>query len=131
VSPYRGQRLFRTAPWILVAVSVSEALFLIGACYTYLSGGWSLTSVVLTAMAVLGAGGVAEALVRRILLEEDALYVTDLLARRRYARHDIVRVEVAKGCPVALQLADGRWARLPDLGRNVANSIRAWLRAAP
>jgi hypothetical protein len=116
---------------MLLTVAIAETLFAVGAGYTYLTGGWSPTSLVLSALVVLGAGGVAEALVRRIVLEDDALYVADLFARRRYPRRDIVRVDAAKGCPVALQLADGRWAKLPDLGRNVANSIRAWLRAAP
>jgi hypothetical protein len=37
-------------------------------------------------------------------------------------------VMFAKGSPPAILLKQGRWVKLPSVGRSVGNSMRAWLR---
>jgi hypothetical protein len=45
--------------------------------------------MVLMAMSVIGLGGVIEGLVRRIVLGDDALYITDMWTRRRIPKSEI------------------------------------------
>ena len=48
------------------------------------------------------------------------------------AREEVVRVEGAKGAPIALQLRSGRSLRLPlNGGGPPANKIRVWIRHVP
>jgi hypothetical protein len=111
---------------LLVAIT---ALFAAGAVQTYRMSGWTWVSVGLAASTILlGLGSIVESLVMRIEITDDALLVTDLRGHRRYAISDIERVEEAKGSPVAILLTTGRWVKLPSVGSNVGNSIRAWLR---
>jgi PH (Pleckstrin Homology) domain-containing protein len=103
-------------------------LFVAGATMTYRERGWNWVSVVLACMTVVGVGGIIESLVLRVRLTDDALLVTDLRGRRRYDVTDIAGVHEAKGVPTAIQLADGRWVKLPSVGSSLGNSIRAWLK---
>ncbi len=51
--------------------------------------------------------------------------------RREIPRSEIESVTWAKGAGVSLKLVDGRWVRLPGVGRTsqgLTNSIRAWLK---
>ena len=106
------------------------ALFAAGAVMTYRAGGWTWVSIGLAAATVvLGAGSIIETLILRIELTDDAIVVTDLTGRRRYAMADIERIAEAKGVPPALLLKDGRWVKLPSVGDNLGNSVRAWLKA--
>jgi hypothetical protein len=75
--------------------------------------------------------GVIETLALRIQLTDDAMLVTDYRGRRRYPIADTVRVEAAKGTPTTRLLTSGRWVKLPPVGSDVGNSIRAWLRTSP
>jgi hypothetical protein len=84
--------------------------------------------MVLMAMSVIGLGGVIEGLVRRIVLGDDALYITDLWTRRRIPKSEIMRIYEAKGVSSMILLADGNRVSLPDLGQQLGNSIPAWLR---
>jgi hypothetical protein len=130
MSAYQGRRVFRTSPGYMVIFVWAELMFLSGAVFTYRTGGWGWTSIGLTALSVLGLGGVLEGVVRRIVLADDALYVTDLWGRHRYSKSEIVRVEEAKGVPTTIRLTDGRVVPLPDLGHLLGNSLRAWLKHA-
>ncbi len=106
------------------------ALFAAGAFAIWRASGWNWMAVFLAGAAlILGMGGIAETLLLRIELTDDAIVITDLRGRRRYAIADIERIEEAKGVPPAIRLKDGRWVKLPSLAANLGNSVRAWLKA--
>ena len=105
------------------------ALFATGAMMTYRDHGWTWVSIGLAAGTVmLGFGSIIETLILRIELTDDTMIVTDMRGRRRYAITDIDRIEEAKGVPPALLLKDGRWVKLPSVGNDLGNSVRAWLK---
>ena len=84
---------------LLVGVTV---LFVLGAYASYRARGWTWVSIGLTAAAgLLGIGGILESLILRIELTDDAMIVTDLRGRRRYAITEIEGIEEAKGVPPA------------------------------
>jgi len=104
-------------------------LFAIVAYGAYRSGGWNWVSISMTlAAGVLGVTSIVESLVLRIELTDDAMLVTDLTGRKRFAIDDIERISDEKGGPPAILLKDGRWVKLPSVASNVGNSVRAWLR---
>ncbi len=128
MSPYAGRRVFRSAPWLLGVLTAVEVLFTAGAWWLYRLQGLALPTVILAGLAVFGIVALMDTATRRVVLGSDAVHVTGLWGRRRYAKREIVGVSEEKGGPPALKLADGRWAKLPpDVGHHVANSIRAWL----
>jgi hypothetical protein len=132
MASYNGRRIFRTTPWLVGAVIVADLLFATAAWVTYRRQGMSTITMLSSGLAVFGLLGIVEVLTARIILADDALEVTKFWVRRSYARDAIRRATFEKGCPVALELSDGHWAKLPDLGHNsqsVTNSIRAWLKA--
>ena len=107
----------------------ATALFGAVAVVSYRTGGWTWVSMFLAAATVIvGVGGIIETLILRIELTDDAMLVTDLRGRRRYAIADIERIEEAKGVPPALRFKDGRGVKLPSVGGNLGNSVRAWLK---
>lgn len=133
MSTYSGRRVFRTTPWLLGAVIVAELLFLAGAWGSYRSRGLSTMTLLAGGLATFGLLGIVEVFTARIILADDALHVARFWMRRSYPRDAIRRVTYQKGSPVALELSDGQWAKLPDLGhstQSVTNSIRAWLRTS-
>ena len=111
---------------LLVGVTLLFAVVAYGA---YRSGGWTWVSIgmALTA-ALIGVGGIVESFVQRIELTEDAMVVTRLTGRTRFAIEDIERISEEKGGPPAIRLKDGRWVKLPSVGANLGNSVRAWLK---
>lgn len=122
--------MFRTAPWVLVAVGLAELLFLAGTWYQLRSRGLHLVTLLFAALALAGLLGLLDGLTRSIVLESDALRVKGLWGRRRYPKSEIIGIQEAKGVPAALELTDGRWAKLPaEIGGDLGNSVRAWLRA--
>ena len=129
MTSYQGRRVFRASRGYTLFIAACAALPLLGAVMTYRDRGWHWLPLSLAAMTLLGMGGVIEAVVSRVVLEEETLYVRELLPGRRYARREIARVDWAKGVPTTLTLVDGRRVRLPNVGHDMANSIRAWLRA--
>jgi hypothetical protein len=127
---YQGRREFRYGRGI-VLLSVAAAILFIGlAVWTYRTAGWTWMSLGAFGLAALGIAGVAEILVTRIELTDDALVITGLRGTRHYARTGIKRVEEARGVSPAVLLEDGRWVQLPPVGSSIGNSIRAWLKNA-
>jgi hypothetical protein len=125
---YGGRRDFRAGKGLIAGSLLSALIFAAGAVMTYRLQGWNWVSVGLTCASVLGLAGVIETFALRIRLTDDAMLVTDARGRRRYPVSDIARVEEAKGVPAAILLKSGRWVRLPPVGSDLGNSIRAWLR---
>jgi len=126
---YNGRREFRAGPGRVVAMVLATALFAGVTFILYRTGGWGWLSVAMAGVTVFaGLGAILESLLLRIQLTEDALIVTDLRGRRRYEIASIEGIEEARGVPPALRLKDGRWVKLPSVGSNVGNSVRAWLK---
>lgn len=114
---------------MLALLFACTVLFAAGAVVTYSQRGWNWVSLSLAAITVVfGLGGILESLILRIELKDDAMVVTDLKGRKRYAITDIERIEEAKGVPPTLLLKDGKWVKLPSVGSDLGNSVRAWLR---
>ena len=113
---------------LLVFVGLT-AVVAVGTWMTYREGGWGWTSIGLAcATVVLGLGSILESLVLRIELTDDALLVTELTGRRRYSKVDIDGIQEAKGVSPTLLLKGGHWVKLPSVGSDLGNSVRAWLK---
>jgi hypothetical protein len=126
---YRGRRVFRLGRGAVLLAVASTALFGGAGFAAYSYQGWDWVSVGLTCIAVVfGFGGILESLVLRIELTDDAMLVTDLRGRRRYNIADIERIEEARGGPPAILLEGGGWVKLPSVGSDLGNSVRAWLK---
>ena len=126
---YKGRREFRPGRGAVVIVVFITALFAAVTLVSFRARGWDWVSVGMALATVfVGLGAVVESVVLRIRLTDDALIVTDLRGRRRYDIATIEGIEEAKGCPPALRLKDGRWVKLPSVGSNLGNSVRAWLK---
>jgi hypothetical protein len=111
---------------VLLFVALT-ALFALGAWMTYRDSGWQWVSIGLAgATVILGLGSIIESLVLRIELMDDAMLVTDLTGRKRFAKTDIDRIAEAKGSPAFLLLKNGRSVKLPSVASNLGNSVRAW-----
>jgi hypothetical protein len=111
---------------LLVFVALT-ALFAVGAWMTYRDRGWQWVSIGLAgATVILGLGSIIETLVLRIELTDDAMIVTELTGRKRYAKTDIDRVAEAKGSPAVLVLKNGRLIKLPSVASDLGNSVRSW-----
>jgi hypothetical protein len=115
----------------MIGFFVALTLFIAsGAWMTYRENGWTWTSGGLLAIAViLGVGSIIESFVLRIELTDDAMIVTELHQKKRYAMSVIDRIEEARGVPPSLRLADGTWVKLPSVANDLGNSVRAWLKA--
>lgn len=112
---------------VLVGV-LCTLVFAIGAVMAYRARGWNCVSVALAGTTLLGLGAIVEAFILRIRLTDEALFVTHLLGRRSYRLTDIAGVQEAKVVPTMLLLKNGGVVKLPAVGVDLGNSIRAWLR---
>lgn len=103
------------------------AFFALGTWMTYRDRGWKWVSIGLAAVTVvLGLGSIIESLVLRIELTEDAMVVTELTGRKRYAKTDVDRIEESRGSPAFLVLRNGVSVELPSVASDLGNSVRAW-----
>jgi hypothetical protein len=126
----RSQTL-RPKRWLLAIIAGVALLFIVGATFTSLQFGWTLTSITLTIMSGLAVGGIVELATSRIVLSPNSLEAGSIWSRRRYAVTDVESVTWASGSGVSVKLSNGRWAKMPELGYNsqgLANTLRAWLK---
>ncbi|MFO1487627.1 MAG: hypothetical protein U1F65_04035 [Verrucomicrobiota bacterium] len=82
--------------------------------------------------AVVGLLWLVDIFTQRIVLDTDGIRIVSLSDRQRLSipRSEIESVTWEKGCGASLKLRDGKWVRLPSVGRNtqgLTNTIRAWL----
>lgn len=129
MSTYRGRRDFRSGSGGIIVIVLATLIFAAGAVMTYRMQGWTWVSIGLACGTVFSMLGIVEALLFRVRLTDDALLITDLRGRRTYPKSEITRVEDLKGAPAAILLASGRWVKLPPVGSDMGNSIRAWLKS--
>jgi hypothetical protein len=113
---------------VLLLVGVT-ALFAVATFMIYRERGWTWVSAGLGASTVIfGLGGIVESLILRIELTDDAMIVTGLKGKRRYEIGAIERIHEAKGVTPVLELKDGTAVKLPSVGSDLGNSVRAWLK---
>ena len=128
MSSYQGRTEFTQGRGFVILYAALTLLFATGMVYMRHADGWSWVTLTFAGMTLLSIGAIVETLLLRINLTSDALVVRGMRGRRSYARDQIERIEEAKGSPAAILLKGGRWVRLPSVGSNLGNSVRAWLR---
>lgn len=123
-------KIFRVPRWLLVFLCLIFLATASGGLLLYRTDGLSFASAGLVVFAIFALIGVADSLVTRVELGDDALTLVERFRRRRVLRRDIERVTWEAGVGVSIQLRSGDWVRLPDTGNSQsrANSIRAWLK---
>jgi hypothetical protein len=126
------QTTFRSASWLYAILAVGELVCLGAAVGAYLSGRapWEIGVAIL--LALFFTVGIIDLVISRIVLEKDAMRITEVHRRVAVPKRDIVSSKVDGGM-VVLQMQDGSWFKVPSTGRNVLamnNSIRAWLKDA-
>jgi hypothetical protein len=115
---------------VVASVALATVLFAVASWVRLrVAGLRDPAGMLLAAFGVLGVLGLAETVAQRVEISDDELHVTRWWVRRSYPRDSIARLTSEKGVEAALQLADGRWVKLPPVGPHAPNSIRAWLRA--
>lgn len=126
-----GPRVLRTRPWLAAVVLVCNALFLAGAAFSYRGTRLTPTFVAFVLLSVVGILGILELAVSRIVLRGDVLETRDLFSRGRHEASTIRGVKWEAGAGVSVELVQGGWAKLPELGYNsqsLTNTLRAWLK---
>ncbi|HKS06389.1 MAG TPA: hypothetical protein VJR92_08765 [Gemmatimonadaceae bacterium] len=126
---YEGRRVFKHGPTTTVVMVATTALFAAITVVSYAARGWNMVTMGMGVAILVGVAAIVESRVARIEITDDALVVTDLRGRKSYAVGDIERIEETKGGPAAILMKAGHWVKLPSVGSNVGNSVRAWLKA--
>lgn len=93
--------------------------------------GFSFLGLSFAAMSVIGLAGLLEVVVLAVIIDDDELRIRGVTKRRNIPKSEIARVTWEGGCGVSIQLNDGKWVKLPDVGKSsqaLTNSIRAWLK---
>ena len=124
------QTTFRPAGWLYAILSVGELICMGAAIGAYLSGRapWEIGVAILCTL--FFTAGIIDLAISRIVLEKDAMRITELHRRVAVPKRDIASSKVDGGI-VVLQMQDGSWFKVPSTGRNVLamnNSIRAWIK---
>jgi hypothetical protein len=83
--------------------------------------------------ALFGALWLADLFTTRIVLARDSIRIVSIsdFQSRTVPRVEIESVTWEKGCGASIRLRDGKWVRLPSVGRDaqgLTNTIRAWLK---
>jgi hypothetical protein len=115
--------------WTAIAASILFGLVALGAVLDR-----DIPSYVLWVGAVgvlLGIGGVIEAMVGRVVLEEDRIVIRQWFRTERLPLADVAAVSL-EGGRVSLRLKTGTWKRLPEwlgadrsLGRRLRDRLKA------
>jgi hypothetical protein len=130
MSDYQGRREFRGGRWMVIAMVFCTALFAVAMVFIQRQRGWGLVSIGMSVATVISLAGIVESLVKKIELTDDAIVVTDLRGRKSYAATAIDSIHEARGVESVLRLKDGRVVKLPSVGSELGNSVRAWLKRA-
>jgi hypothetical protein len=120
---------YRTARWLLGILVLGLTICVGGLVDFIRRPGESIATIGFAVLVLLFVAGLAEALSNRIVLEHDRLDVRNRFKRKVVLASDVTRVVAEKGVPIALQLRDGRWYKIPSLGTGPQpNTLRAWVR---
>ena len=125
------RRVLRTKPWLVAVIVLANLLFLAGAILSYSEAGWTRDFAIFAVLVVVGISGIAQLAVTSITLEGDSLETNELFVQHRYLASEIRSVKWEGGSGVSLELVQGGWAKLPEMGYNsqsLTNTLRAWLK---
>lgn len=129
---YTGERKFRSAPWMkcfgigIAAVAMPLALL------EYSSNRLTWVSVVFFVLSIASIIGTGAVFTDGIDLEPHKLVIRKNFRRTEIEQSVIDEAKWEKGSGVSLRLSDGRWVKMPEVGRNsqsLCNSLRAWIKA--
>lgn len=124
-SIYRAARFL----WVIGTIMSVVVLGMTAIAFLVPLGVWY--RVGFAAFALFSFAGLLELRSRKVVAENDGLTIVSDFRRRVIMRSQIESVAWEAGGGVSLKLADGRWHKLPDVGRTnegLANSIRAWIK---
>ena len=125
-----SQKRFTTPIWARALVLIGVLISCAGTFALGRTQGTSLASVGLGVLAILMLGGLIDALLARVELHPDRLVIFSNFRKREFSRTRFTRVTWAKGAPVALELVEGGWLKLPDFvpgGPGTLSTFRSWL----
>ena len=124
-------RVFRMARWYKIVSVVATLLLCASGTYYFVSGTniWYRAGGV--AFIIFGLAALADVLVSRIILADDAIHLVSLVRRRSYPRADFESAKVDGGA-VCLKRRDGGWLVLPGAGESplgMRNMLQAWIKS--
>jgi hypothetical protein len=120
----------RMARWFMITSTIASLLMISAGSYFTL---WAPSIWYRAAgplMVLFGLASFADAMLSRIVLDEEEIRLISLVRTRRYPRSDFESVRTDAGA-VALKRKDGGWVVLPSTGHNalsVRNTVHAWVR---
>ena len=127
----RDVKVFSSPTWIKATVGVLAIAMPTATALVLKAEGPTLLSLFLAAMSVTGLAALIEVALHAVVLKDDQLRIRTLTKRVNIPRADIAKVTWEGGSGASVQLNDGTWVELPEVGRNsqaLTNSVRAWLK---
>jgi len=122
--------VFRMTGAFKIASAIAALLMCLAGGYLAMSSRGPRLAVAGVALACFGAAGFVDALISRIVLDQETIRVVSLARRRTYARAEFESAKVDGGA-VCLKRKSGGWLVLPSTGANslsVRNTIDAWIK---
>lgn len=97
----------------------------------YVIEGLTWITGLIALMLPIGVAAVIESHTDYLVIHDRAIELRRTFRRSSVDLESIASISNEKGCPVLIVLEDGNKVEVPDLGvSGIANSLRAWLRAA-
>ena len=122
-------RILRTSRWYRVTATIAAVLIAVAGGFYAAFGETMLLKGAGVAGILFAAAAFADALVSRIVLDDEALHIISLVHHHTHPRSEFVSAKVDGG-QVALKKRDGGWVLLPGTGANalgVRNTVHAWI----
>jgi hypothetical protein len=122
-------RILRTSRWYRITATIAAVLIAIAGGFYAAAGDTLLLKGAGVAGILFAVAAFADALVSRIVLDDDALHIISLVHHHTHPRNEFVSAKVDGG-QVALKKRDGEWVVLPGTGANalaVRNTVHAWI----
>ncbi len=120
---------YRTSFWMIGLVLAGLGISIAGLLHFRREPDEFWTTLVFGGLVVAFALDLADGLTSQVRLSDESLEVRSKFRRRKLLPAEVVRVVAEKGAPVALELRQGGWFRLPSLGTGPhPNTLRAWVR---
>ena len=119
---------YRTSRWIVGVVVAFIGISVTGLVH-FSQTGEIVEALGFGAFLFLGAMALVECATNRVVLTKSTLEVREWFKTRTLLPSQITRVVAEKGAPVALELREGGWFKMPKLGTGPhPNSLRAWVK---
>ena len=122
---------FTTPLWVRCSFVILGVLFGWGAVYSYENIGLDWGSVGLGIVSAIAALAFLDSFFARLVLGEKSLVIVENFKRREIGKDQIKKVVAESGVPVAIQLNNGEWLKVPNLGHStkvIAERIHKWSR---